>query len=66
VVHSEEASLLGVVLVPCCEDVIDHSCPSLIARWQQERMAQGKGQQVQNGDWDAKLFSCFELICGTR
>jgi hypothetical protein len=27
-------------------------------------MAQSKGQQVQNGDRDAKLFSCFWLIVG--
>jgi hypothetical protein len=26
-----------------------------------ERMTQSKGQQVQNGDRDTKLFSCFLL-----
>jgi hypothetical protein len=26
---------LGVVLAPCQEDVIDHSCPFLIPRWLQ-------------------------------
>jgi hypothetical protein len=44
------------VSVPCHKDVIDHSCPSLIPRWLQERMAQSKGQQVQNGERDAKLL----------
>jgi hypothetical protein len=35
VVHPKEHLLLGVVLVPFCEDVMDHSCPSLIPRWLQ-------------------------------
>jgi hypothetical protein len=39
VVHPEEGLLLGEVLLPCQEDVINHSCPSLIPRWLQERMA---------------------------
>jgi hypothetical protein len=38
--------------------LVDHSCPSLIPRQLQERMAQSKGQQVQNGDRAAMLFSC--------
>jgi hypothetical protein len=29
VVHPKESQLLGVVLVPCHKDVIDHSCPSI-------------------------------------
>jgi hypothetical protein len=32
---------------------------SLIPRWLLERTAQSKGQQVQNGDGGARLFSCF-------
>jgi hypothetical protein len=38
----------------CHKDIIGHSCPSMIPRWLQEGMAQSKGQQVQNGDRDAK------------
>jgi hypothetical protein len=49
---------LGEVSVPCHKDVIHHSCPSLIPRWLQERMAQSKGQRIQNGGRKAKLFSC--------
>jgi hypothetical protein len=45
-----------MVSVPCHKNVIDHSCPSLIPRWLQERMAQNKGQKVQNGVGDAKNF----------
>jgi hypothetical protein len=48
-----------VVLIPGHKDVIDHSCPFFIPRWLQERMAQSKGQQVQNGDRDAKSFLLF-------
>jgi hypothetical protein len=49
---------LGVVSGSCHKDVIDRSCPSLSPRWLQERMTQRKGQQAQNGDRHAKLFSC--------
>jgi hypothetical protein len=48
----------GVVSVTCQKDVIDRSCPSLIPRWLQKRMAQSKGQQIQNGERGAKFFSC--------
>jgi hypothetical protein len=42
VVDPKEGLLLSVVLVHCHKDVIDHSCPSLIPRWLQERLAQSK------------------------
>jgi hypothetical protein len=44
---------------PCHKDIIDHPCPSLIPTWLQERKAQSKGQQLQNGDRDAKPFPFF-------
>jgi hypothetical protein len=54
---------LRTVSVPVHKDVIDHSCPFLISRWLQERMARNKRQQVQNGDGGASFslaFSEFE------
>jgi hypothetical protein len=50
---------LGEILAPCHKDIVSQSYPSLIAKWLQKRLAQSRGQQVQNGDREAKLFSCF-------
>jgi hypothetical protein len=33
VIHSEEGLLLGIVLIPCHKDVIDHFCSFFILRW---------------------------------
>jgi hypothetical protein len=59
VVQPEETVLLEEVSVPCHEDVTQHSCPFLIPRWLQERMAQSKGQQMQNRDRGVKAFLLF-------
>jgi hypothetical protein len=59
-----EGLLLGVVSVLCHEDVINHSCPSLILKWLQ-------GDSRENGSdtkWraDAILFFCFLFIHGLK
>jgi hypothetical protein len=53
VIHPKKSLLLRAVLVPCFEDVMNHSCPFLISRWLQGdcRKNGSEQRQIQNGGW---------------
>jgi hypothetical protein len=55
----KESLLLGVVSIPCYEDIMDHSCPSFIPRWLQGdcRENVSEQRQIQN----VGQIPCFSL-----